>query len=141
MNTHTKRDRFWAGGFLFDSTQTQVLLHKRDAKAAVNPNTWAFFGGLNEGDETPVQCFVRELHEELGLLIEAGDAIPLCDYLNVELNTYRYVFYVRRYVPEAQLTLGEGEGFAWLPVGDLKNYPLTEKTVRDLRYFIDHGMH
>jgi len=44
-----------------------VLLHKRDDKAKVNPNQWAFFGGLSERNETPKQTFVRELKEELNL--------------------------------------------------------------------------
>ena len=62
--------KFWAGGFLYNPDNNSVLLHQRDAKTKFNPNAWAFFGGLNEGTETPLQCFIRELSEELGCKLE-----------------------------------------------------------------------
>jgi 8-oxo-dGTP pyrophosphatase MutT (NUDIX family) len=130
-------EKFYAGGFLYNPKERSVLLHKRDADAPVNPNTWAFFGGLKEGNETPKQTFQRELKEELDIDIPEDKIIPLCDYLNEELQTYRYVFYVESDLPKEQMILLEGEDFDWIPVGKVFEYVLTEKSIRDLKTFLE----
>ncbi|SRR5258708_2971171 len=131
-----KLEKFWAGGFLFDRKKRAVFLHKRDGNTRVNPNKWAFFGGLNEGSETFVECFVRELHEEIGLAIQPADAIPLREYLNTDLDTYRVVFYVESDIATDKLKLGEGAGFAWVPLAKISEYALTDKTRDDITYFV-----
>lgn len=136
MFDHTKLDKFYAGGFLYNPQTNEVFLHKRDGNTKFNPNAWAFFGGLNEPGETPVECFVRELEEETGLKVSPSDVIYLYDYLNKEFNTHRYVFYVITNVAIEELTLGEGAGFGWISLDEIDKYKLTEKTERDLRYFM-----
>ena len=128
-------ESFYAGGFLYSVEHNAVLLHKRDANTEFNPNKWAFFGGLCHKDEKPVDCFVREIEEELGLSIKAKQALALTNYLNEELNTHRHVFYVERYVPKEQLVLGEGADFGWVSLERLGEFELTEKTARDLELF------
>lgn len=128
-------NKFYAGGFLYNPKTNAVLLHKRDAKAKVNPNQWAFFGGLSEGNETPKQTFIRELKEELDIEVSEAQVQPLCDYLNEELQTYRYVFFVESELEKSQMKLGEGEGFDWVPLSRVFEYAITEKTKRDLETF------
>lgn len=130
-------ERFYAGGFLYNPETGSVLLHKRDAQAKVNPNSWAFFGGLNEGNETPMQTFRREIQEELNLKVAETECIALTNYFNEALKTHRYVFYVISDVHKSDLVLGEGEGFDWIPLENVFGYVLTEKTVRDLKTFLD----
>lgn len=132
-NENTK---FWSGGFLYNPESDSVLLHKRDEKAKVNPNQWAFFGGLNEGNETPKQTFVRELQEELTIEIPEAEIKSLCDYFNEELQTYRYVFFVESNLQKSEMRLTEGEGFDWIPLEKVFEYDLTEKTVSDLKTFL-----
>jgi len=129
-------EKFYAGGFLYNPDDRTVLLHKQDGKAKVNPNSWAFFGGLNEGQESPVKTFRREMQEELSLGLDETACIPLVDYFNEELQTHRFVFYVVSRVKKSELVLGEGEGFEWIPLIKIFEYPQTEKTARDLRTFI-----
>ena len=128
--------RFWAGGFLYNAQDHTVLLHQRDGNTKINPNKWAFFGGLNEGNEDPTDCLIREVREEIGLTLSRDQVIPLRDYLNTELNTYRYVFYARSTVDRAALVLGEGAGFDWVPLAKLDEYDLTEKSREDLQFFL-----
>lgn len=127
--------KFWSGGFLYNPNNKKVFLHLRDSNTKYNPNMYAFFGGLNEGVETPVQCFVRELNEEAGLLVDAKQVIPLTDYYNSEFKTYRYVFYVVSNVIKSDLTLGEGAGFEWVCLQKLNQLKCTEKTLKDLQTF------
>ncbi len=131
-----KDTKFWAGGFLYNSETNSILLHKRDAEAKVNPNQWAFFGGLNERDETPKQTFARELQEELTIEIQKEEIKPLCDYFNEELQTYRYVFFVESNLRKSEMQLMEGEGFDWILLEKVFEYDLTEKTERDLKTFL-----
>ena len=65
-----KNNKFWAGVILFNPKTNCVLIQKRDSVAPVNPNLWAFFGGAGEKGETPANCLVREIEEELGILID-----------------------------------------------------------------------
>jgi len=120
-----KKEKFYAGGFLYNPKTRSVLLHKRDSKAKVNPSQWAFFGGLNKENETPKQTFVRELEEELGIKIPEEKIMPLCDYLNEELQTYRYVFFVESDLDKSQMQLTEGEYFDWIPLDKVFEYVLT----------------
>ena len=135
-NESVKIEKFYAGGFLYNPDTNSVLLHKRDAKAKVNPNLWAFFGGLNEGHETPRKTFIRELKEELGIEISESEIKPLCDYFNEELLTYRYVFFVESSLEKSKMRLGEGEGFDWIPLDRVFDYDLTEKKQLDLKTFL-----
>lgn len=135
-SSQKKMEKFWAGGFLYDRKGESVFLHKRDGNTRVNPNKWAFFGGLNEGPETFVECFMRELHEENGLAIQPSEAIFLREYMNTDLNTYRVVFYVESDISEDKLRLGEGAGFGWVPIAKISEYDLTDKTQDDIAYFI-----
>lgn len=129
-------EKFWAGGFLYNRKDGTVLLHHRDGNTKINPNKWAFFGGLNEGSETFIECFVRELYEEIGLSTRPEQAVFLREYLNTDMGTYRVIFYVESDVLEDDLTLGEGAGFEWIPLARVSDYDLTGETRDDLRYFI-----
>jgi 8-oxo-dGTP pyrophosphatase MutT (NUDIX family) len=133
---NVRKGIFYSGGFLYNPKRSAVLLHKRDARAKVNPNQWAFFGGLSEKEETPKQTFVREVKEELGIELAEREINPLCDYLNEELRTYRYVFFSESDLEKSEMHLAEGEDFDWIPLDKVFEYDLTEKTVRDLRLFL-----
>jgi len=135
-NEITYPEKFWAGGFLYNPKTNEVFLHKRDGNTKFNPNALAFFGGLNEKNESPEECFVRELYEEIALKVKVEEVIYLDDYLNVELDTYRCVFYVISDITKDKLTLGEGAGFEWFKIEEIFNQKITEKTERDLHKFI-----
>lgn len=128
--------RFWAGGFLYNPTTNSVFLHKRDGNTKINPNKWAFFGGLNEGSESAKGCYIRELEEEIGLRVTEENVHLLTEYMNEELKTYRIVFYSLSEADRATFVLGEGAGFDWVCLTDIARFDLTEKTRVDLDYFI-----
>ena len=131
---------FWAGGFLFDRLRTAVLLHHRDGNTSANPHKWAFFGGQGEQDESYVDCFVREMAEEIGLRLQPEQAVHLREYMNTLVNQYRVVFYVETYVPTERLVLGEGAGFGWFTLDAALRLDLAQRTRDDLDYFIAQGL-
>lgn len=103
--------KFYSGGFLYNPRTRQVLLHKRDNRTDDNPDSWAFFGGLNENTENPPETFAREIKEELGLAFTQPDIQPLCDYFNPDFNTHRHVFFIQIELPKSAMTLAEGADF------------------------------
>ncbi len=129
------KDIFYSGGFLYNPKKNMVLLHHRDEKAPVNPDVWAFFGGTSEPNETPKECFKREIAEELSIDISLDEIIPLTDYMNTDLNTYRNVFYVVSELEKSQMKLNEGKDFDWVSLDNLDKYKLTELTKLDLQLF------
>jgi 8-oxo-dGTP pyrophosphatase MutT (NUDIX family) len=131
---------FWAGGFLFDRPRTAVLLHHRDGNTSANPHKWAFFGGQGEQGESYVDCFVREMAEEIGLPLQPEQAVHLREYMNTLVNQYRVVFYVEIYVPTERLVLGEGAGFDWFALDAALRLDLAQRTRDDLEYFIAQGL-
>ncbi len=136
MRMNVKLEKFFACGFLYNPKTNSVLLHQRDGNTTYNPFGWAFFGGTNEGKESEVECFKRELMEEVGLDVPLNKIVYLDDYLNTEFNTHRYIYYVESDVKKEDLKLGEGLGFDWVPIDKLFEFNLTEKTKRDLKTFI-----
>lgn len=134
--TNRSEKQFGSLGFFFDEDRGVVLLHLRDDKTPHHPNKWSFFGGDQEGNETPVECFVREIKEELGIQIPAEEAIPLTNYFNKEFGIQRYVFFVKKFIPKSEIRLTEGKDCDWVPLEKVFEYDLTEKTVNDLKTFL-----
>lgn len=126
-----------SSGFLYNPNTKSVLLHLRDNNTKIAPNMWAFFGGLCEGDETPIQGFIREMKEELDIDIPESSVIPLRSYLNEKLQTYRHVFYVESHLDKSEMTLGEGADFDWVPLEKAFAYDLTDKSLEDLQFFLE----
>ncbi len=52
----------------------RVLVARR-APGQAMAGAWEFPGGKLEPGETPAACMVRELHEELGITVSAGDEL------------------------------------------------------------------
>jgi len=61
-----------AGGAAF-------LLCRRAAKLSAHAGQWALPGGRCDGDETASEAALRELHEELGLVLGADSVLGLLD--------------------------------------------------------------
>ncbi len=62
-----------------DASGTALLLTLRAAGLRAHSNQWALPGGRCDAGETPAEAALRELHEELGLELGAGDVLGLLD--------------------------------------------------------------
>ena len=61
------------------SDETALLLTRRASSLRSHRAQWALPGGRCDEDEVPVEAALRELHEELGLELAAGDVLGLLD--------------------------------------------------------------
>jgi 8-oxo-dGTP pyrophosphatase MutT (NUDIX family) len=128
---------YGATGFLFHVSTRKVLLHLRDPDAPIYPNSWSFFGGSSEvidgGD--PVRTWLRELREELGIVVRPDQAIPLSEG-HFASGKRRYAFYCLWPELAEDFVLGEGQAFAWFDLSDAMQLPaLTPVARQDLRLF------
>lgn len=83
---------------------------------------WEFPGGKVDPGETPEQALARELHEELGIRIQAST--PLIAVPQAYRNK-RIVLDVRRIVAWTGTAVGrEKQALAWAPPAKLASYPM-----------------
>ncbi len=72
---------------------------------------WEFPGGKLEAGETPAQALERELHEELGISINAAQAwrVELVDYPHALVRLH----FMKVSSWRGELSMREGQSFAW----------------------------
>jgi 8-oxo-dGTP diphosphatase len=81
------------------------------------PLKWEFPGGKIKQGESPEQCVVREVFEELNLQIAAGQSLPSVshDYPDFSVTLYPFICAM---VPE-EITLHEHTELLWLSPHEL----------------------
>jgi len=100
----------------------QVLIARRPAGKQM-AGCWEFPGGKVEPGETPEECLVRELKEEMGMRVEAGAFLAeiVYDYSwgKVQLMAYE------THLVAGEFTLLEHEAMAWVRLEDMGAYGMT----------------
>ena len=123
-----------AVGILIDDAG-RVLVTRR-APDAHQGGLWEFPGGKVEADETLLEALTRELREELGVSVEATEALMVLEHdygdKQVRLDVHR----VTRWSGEPRAL--EGQPLAWQPPEQLRNWtfpaanrPILERMLAD----------
>lgn len=101
----------------------RVLLAQRPPGRAM-AGLWEFPGGKVEPGEAPEATLIRELEEELGIVVQEACLAPLTfashGYPDFHLLMPLYV--CRRW--EGIVAAREGQQFAWVRPNKLKDYPM-----------------
>jgi 8-oxo-dGTP diphosphatase len=103
------------------SCEDSVLLYLRDDKPILlYPNMWALPGGYIEEGETPEQCILREIEEELG--IKLGEVALFV----VAQRSYgiEHTFWARVNFYLEDIVLTEGQAIRWFTFDEIKNTEL-----------------
>lgn len=89
-----------------------LLVIRRDDRADIPwPDHWDLPGGGRDGDETPLDCALRETREEVGLVVPADQVIWRVNYL----RPHGRIWFFAAHLPatwSAQVVLGD-EGQEW----------------------------
>ncbi|MEV0297158.1 NUDIX domain-containing protein [Nocardia sp. NPDC050710] len=101
----------------------EVLMYLRDDKPQIAyPNMWSLLGGMIEPGETPLECIMREIDEEIGVVLDPGEVehIRTRDlHFGIE-----HTFFARAAFEIDEVVLTEGQELGWFGEYDAANTPL-----------------
>ena len=101
----------------------RVLLAQRPTGKPM-AGLWEFPGGKVEAGERPEQTLIRELKEELGVLVNEACLAPLtfASHAYPDFHLLMPLFVCRRW--EGTPMALEGQQLAWVRVNRLRDYPM-----------------
>lgn len=85
---------------------------------------WEFPGGKVEAGETPEECIIRELKEELGIDVKAACLAPFvfASHSYDSFHLLMPLYLLRRW--DGVVTANEHEALAWVKPQQLADYPM-----------------
>ncbi len=103
-----------------------ILTLLRDDKPDLRfANWWDLPGGGREGDESPPECLLRELHEELGLRLRASRLIWAQDHPAM-LNHRRKAWFFGGYLTPDEIAAirfgDEGQRWEMMPIAKFRSH-------------------
>lgn len=101
----------------------RVLLSQRPEGKSL-AGLWEFPGGKLEAGETPEECLVRELHEELGISVKTACLAPLtfASHKYEKFHLFMPLYICRRFegIPVGR----EGQELKWVKPRQMREYPM-----------------
>jgi 8-oxo-dGTP diphosphatase len=104
-------------------TDGRVLLAERPAGKSM-AGLWEFPGGKVEAGERPEETLIRELKEELGIVVKEPCLAPLtfASHAYPEFHLLMPLFVCRRW--EGTVAAQEGQKLAWVRANRLREYKM-----------------
>jgi 8-oxo-dGTP diphosphatase len=120
---------------LVDSDGRVLLTQRPEGKSLAG--LWEFPGGKVDPGETPEESLIRELHEELGIVIKPACLAPLT-FASHTYETFHLLmplFICRRYegIPRGM----EGQVLKWVRPKDMRDYPMPPADIPLIPFLID----
>ena len=106
---------------IFINSHKQILLLLRDDTPGIPyPNMWDIPGGHVNKNETPEQCIIREMKEEMDLDIEEFAPFSVIEFA----DRTEYTFWVKADLDIAKIKLTEGQRLRWFTENEAKTTKL-----------------
>ena len=104
-------------------TDGRVLIAERPAGRSM-AGLWEFPGGKVEAGETPEATLIRELKEELGIVVKEDCLAPLtfASHVYPDFHLLMPLYVCRRW--EGTVAPQEGQRLAWVRPNKLRDYPM-----------------
>jgi 8-oxo-dGTP diphosphatase len=107
---------------LIDADGRVLLAQRPEGKSMAG--LWEFPGGKIEAGETPEQSLIRELEEELGIVVKEACLAPLtfASHSYADFHLLMPLYVCRRW--DGMVTAQEGQQLAWVRPNKLRDYPM-----------------
>ena len=107
---------------LVDADGRVLLAQRPEGKPMAG--LWEFPGGKVETGETPEQTLIRELEEELGIVVKEACLAPLtfASHTYPEFHLLMPLYVCRRW--DGIVTSREGQRLSWVRPNRLREYPM-----------------
>ncbi len=106
---------------IFVNDERQILLFLRDDKPGLPyRNMWDIPGGHVEDGETPEQCIVREMKEEMDLALDQFELFSVREFN----DRVEYTFWKKANFDIEKINLHEGQQLKWFTEIEAKNTKL-----------------
>jgi 8-oxo-dGTP diphosphatase len=120
---------------LVDSDGRVLLTQRPEGKLLAG--LWEFPGGKVDPGETPEESLIRELHEELGIIVKPACLAPLT-FASHTYETFHLLmplFICRRYegIPRGM----EGQVLKWVRPKDMRDYPMPPADIPLIPFLVD----
>lgn len=111
----------------------KILVTQRSEKMSL-PLKWEFPGGKVELNETPENCLLREIREELNIEIVLLERLE-AKCFNYDTFSIKLIPFISKYL-SGDLVLTEHKEFKWLRKGELKSLDWASADVPVLEEFL-----
>jgi 8-oxo-dGTP diphosphatase len=120
---------------LVDADNRVLIAQRPEGKALAG--LWEFPGGKMEPGERPEATLIRELHEELGIVVKEPCLAPLtfASHAYESFHLLMPLYICRRW--EGFVQPCEGQALKWVRPHDLRNYPLPPADEPLIPFLID----
>jgi len=120
---------------LVDADGRVLLAQRPEGKQLAG--LWEFPGGKVEPGETPEECLIRELHEELGIETDIPCLAPLtfASHSYDDFHLLMPLYVCRRFRGIAQPK--EGQGLKWVRPKQMRDYPMPPADAPLIQFLID----
>jgi len=120
---------------LVDADGRVLLTQRPEGKSLAG--LWEFPGGKVDPGETPEECLIRELHEELGIIVKPACLAPLT-FASHTYETFHLLmplYICRRYegIPRGI----EGQVLKWVRPKDMRDYPMPPADIPLIPFLVD----
>ena len=98
---------------------------------------WEFPGGKLEAGERPEAALIRELHEEIGIIVQEACLAPLtfASHAYEDFHLLMPLYICRRW--EGLAVAREGQNLAWVRANKLRDYPMPAADIPLIPHLID----